>query len=297
MDDVVIVGGSFAGLTAALQLGRALRRVTVLDTGLPRNRYAAHAHGVFGHDGASPADLLATARRQLAPYASVRLVKARADSVSGRADDFAILTDDGETLRARRLILSYGIVDQFPALPGFAESWGKSVVHCPYCHGYEIAGQRWGQIYFSPMSLHGTTLYGDWTDKLTLFSDGHDIPADERQRLAARGVSFVDGKVTAIEQVDGQVRAVITDGAVRTELDALFAHPRIRPSAGLHEQLGLETVETPFGIAVKVGERQATSRDGVFAAGDLVSPMHSITIATYTGAMAGVAAQQSMLAA
>ena len=236
MDDVIIIGGSFAGLTAALQLGRARRRVTVLDTGLPRNRYASEAHGVLGHDGTPPATLLAAAREQLRPYDTVRFVKARADSIEGKPDDFRIMTEDGESLSARRLVLSYGITDLCPAIPGFAEAWGKSVIHCPYCHGYEVAGRHWGLIYSTPMSLHATNLYGDWTDRITLFTDGNDIPEPERSKLDKRGVTLVEGKVTQIEQSGGQVAAVHTEDGARIALDALFAHPRIRPSAPFHEQ-------------------------------------------------------------
>ena len=129
MDDVIIIGGSFAGLAAALQLGRARRKVTVLDTGLPRNRFAGHSHGLLGHDHKPPLDILAEARQQLARYPTIRLVNARADSISGAIDDFSILTADGESLRARRLILSYGVADQMPDVPGFAEGWARP--SCP----------------------------------------------------------------------------------------------------------------------------------------------------------------------
>ena len=143
MNDVLIIGGSFAGLAAALQLGRARRKVTVLDTGLPRNRFADHSHGLLGHDHKPPLEILAEARQQLARYPTVRLVTARAESISGAIDDFSVLTGDGESLRARRLILSYGVADQMPDVPGFAESWGTSIVPCPYCDGFEVAGQHW----------------------------------------------------------------------------------------------------------------------------------------------------------
>jgi thioredoxin reductase len=295
MDDVIIIGGSFAGLAAALNLGRAKRNVTILDTGLPRNRYATHAHGLLGHDGKAPSQILAEAREQLAPYDTVRFQEARAEAITGAADDFSVVTADGATLKARRLLLSYGITDLLLSIPGFADCWGKSVIHCPYCHGYEYAGQRWGLIYSTAMSLHATQLYGDWTSQITLFTDGHEIPEAERSKLDKRAVRVIDGKVTGIHHQDGQLSAVTTKDGTSTELDALFAHPRIKPSSNLHEQLGLATVETPFGIALEVDDKQKTSRDGVYAAGDLVSPMHSLTIAVYTGATAGVSAQQSML--
>src|SRR3954451_1320533 len=136
MDDVIIIGGSFAGLAGALQLGRARRKVTVLDTGLPRNRFAGHSHGLLGHDHKPPLDILAEARRQLARYPTIRLVNARADSVSGANDDFSVLTGDGESFGARCLILSDGAVDQIPAVPGFAESLSTSIVPCPYFYGF-----------------------------------------------------------------------------------------------------------------------------------------------------------------
>src|SRR5438552_2602060 len=138
MDDVIIIGGSFAGLAGALQLGRARRKITVLDTGLPRNRFAGHSHGLLGHDHKPPLDILAEARQQLARYPTIRLVSARADSVSGAMDDFSVLTGDGESLGARRLILSYGVADQMPDVPGFADSWGTSIVPCPHGNGLKV---------------------------------------------------------------------------------------------------------------------------------------------------------------
>ena len=147
MNDVIIIGGSFAGLAAALQLGRARRKVTVLDTCRPRNRFAGHSHGLLGHDHKPPLEILAEARRQLARYPTVRLVQARADSISGAIDDFCVVTDDNESLRARRLILSYGVADQMPDVPGYAENWGTSIVPCPYCDGFEVAGRHLSLIH------------------------------------------------------------------------------------------------------------------------------------------------------
>src|SRR6478672_7366923 len=146
MDDVIIVGGSFAGLAAALQLGRARRKVTVLDTGLPRNRFAGHSHGLLGHDHKPPLDILADARQQLARYPTIRLVNARADSISGAIDDFSVLTGDGESLGARRLILSYGAADQRPAVPGLAAGWDPCIVPCAYADCFVVATQHWGVL-------------------------------------------------------------------------------------------------------------------------------------------------------
>ncbi len=295
MNDVIIVGGSFAGLAGALQLGRARRKVTVLDTGLPRNRFAEHSHGLLGHDHKPPLDILAEARQQLARYPTIRLVNARADSISGNIDKFSVLTGDGESFGARRLILSYGIVDQMPDVPGFAEGWGGSIVPCPYCDGFEVAGQHWGLIWSGPQSQNQVRLFHDWTDRLTLFADGHDIPPDIRADMARRNVPVVDGRITKIAH-HGHNATVNLETGPNVAVDILFAHPRNKPSASLHEALGLATVNTPNGIALKVDERRETSVPGIYAAGDLANPgMPSVTTASWQGAMAGIFAQQSML--
>jgi len=296
MNDVIIIGGSFAGLAAALQLGRARRKVTVLDTCRPRNRFAGHSHGLLGHDHKPPLDILVEARQQLARYPTIRLVTARADSISGTIDDFCVVTDDNESLRARRLILSYGVVDQMPDVPGFAEGWGTSIVPCPYCDGFEVAGQHWGLVWSSPQSHNYVRLYRDWTETLTVFADGHDIPPDIRADLARRNIPVVDGRIMEITRHGGQNATVKLDTAPNVAVDILFAHPRNKPSASLHESLGLATVNTPLGIAIKVDERRETSIPGIYAAGDLANPaMASVTTAISQGATAGISAQQSML--
>jgi thioredoxin reductase len=297
MADVIIIGGSFAGLAAALQLGRARRKVTVLDTGLPRNRFAHHSHGLLGHDHKPPQDILAEARRQLARYPAIRLLNARADSVSGTIDDFSIRTGDGESLKARRVILSYGVADQMPDVPGFADSWGTSIVPCPYCDGFEVAGRHWGVIWSGPHSHQSVKLFLDWTDKLTVFANGHDMAPDIQADLARRHIPLVDGRIIEIAHHQGQVDTVNLDGGRKIAVDVVFAQPRNKPSASLHESLGLATVDTPTGIVLQVDERRQTSTPGIYAAGDLATPfLPSVTQASSQGAMAGIFAQQSMVA-
>ena len=296
MDDVIIIGGSFAGLAAALQIGRARRKVTVLDTGLPRNRFAGHSHGLLGHDHKPPLQILDEARQQLERYPSFRLIKARAESVSGVIDDFVVTTDDGASLKARRLILSYGVVDQMPDVPGFAESWGTSIVPCPYSDGFEVAGQHWGLIWFRPQSHIQVKLFQDWTNTLTVFANGHDIAPNVRADLAHRNVPVVDGRITWIARHGEHNATIKLDAGPDVEVDILFAHPPTKPSASLHDSLGLAKVDTPLGIVLKVDERRETSMAGIYAAGDLANPlMPSVTTASWQGAMAGIFAQQSML--
>jgi thioredoxin reductase len=296
MNDVIIIGGSFAGLAAALQLGRARRKVTVLDTGRQRNRFAGRSHGVLGHDHKPPQDILVEARQQLARYPTIKLVNARAESVSGTLDDFCVVTDDNESLRARRLILSYGVADQMPDITGFAEGWGTSIIPCPYCDGFEVADQHWGLVWSGPQSHNQVRLFHDWTDRLTVFGNGHDITLDIRADLAARQVPIVDGRISEIEPYGSHSATIKIETGPDVSVDILFAHPRTRPSASLHDVLGLATVNTPTGIALKTDERRETSMPGIYDAGDLANPgIPSVTTAAWQGTMAGIFAQQSML--
>ncbi|MBE5201844.1 NAD(P)/FAD-dependent oxidoreductase [Pectobacterium quasiaquaticum] len=297
MNDVIIIGGSFAGLAAALQLGRARRKVTVLDTGRQRNRFAGRSHGVLGHDHKPPQDILVEARQQLARYPTIKLVNARGEGISGTIDDFCVVTDDNESLRARRLILSYGVVDQMPDILGFAEGWGTSVIPCPYCDGFEVADQHWGLVWSGPQSMNQVRLFHDWTDRLTVFSNGHDITPDIRADLAVRQVPLVDGRITEIARHGSHSATIRIDTGPDVAVDILFAHPRTSPSASLHDALGLATVNTPTGIALRTDERRETSMPGIYAAGDLANPgIPSVTTATWQGVMAGIFVQQSMLA-
>jgi thioredoxin reductase len=182
----------------------------------------------------------------------------------------------------------------FRALP---KAGAKSIVPCPYCDGFEVAGQHWGLVWSGPQSHNQVRLFHDWTDKLTVFADGHDIPPDIRADLARRNIPVVDGRIIEIAHRGGHNATVKLDTGPNVAVDILFAHPRNKPSASLHESLGLATVNTPLGIVLKVDERRETSMPGIYAAGDLANPLTppSVTLASSHGAMAGIFAQQSML--
>jgi thioredoxin reductase len=295
MDDVLVIGGSFAGLSAALQLVRTGRKVTVLDTRRPRNRFAHAAQGLLGFDGVNPWDIRHKGEANLLAYPTASIVEAEA--VSGRVVDggFAVTDAAGAERQARRLILAYGQADEMVDLPGFAECWGNTVVPCPYCHGYEVANQRLGLLYSSAMSLHGANLIRDWSDRMTLFTDGNDIPDAERHKLAERGVGLVEGKVARLAHDHGVLAAVVLEGGERVELDALFAHTRTRLSSGLHQTLGLDLADGPMGPIIKIDDKYQTSIEGVYAAGDSTNPMANLNLALSSGAMAGIMCHQSMV--
>lgn len=294
MEDVIVIGGSFAGISAALALARARRRVRVLDTGLPRNRFSGAAHNVFAMDGTPPLDLLAKGRAQLEAYETVVFESVRATTAATSGDGFALTLENDEIREARRLVLAYGVTDQFPDLPGFVECWGKSVLHCPYCHGHEVAGRRWGTLIPPQTVAHAVPLYSDWTSDLTVFADGAELDEAARDAIARYAAKLVAEPVIGIDQVDGQIRAVRTqDGTF--EVDALFSPRQVLPATDLAEQLGCD--HEIFGLAtfVRVDDKRQTSVPGVYAAGDLANPMHSISNALGNGTTAGAFAHQSLL--
>ena len=294
--DVVIAGGSWAGLAAALQLGRARRRVLVLDAGLPRNRFAHASHGFLGQDGRSPAVILETFRAQVLAYATVRIREDTAVHASASGEEsFTIELASGDLLRAARVILATGIVDLLPPIPGVAERWGRTVLHCPYCHGYEVADRRLGVLATSDLAVHQASLLPDWSPDVTLFTDGIiTLDTDQRALLTARGVRVEPRRVTALSGDAPALDGVQLEGGSVFPLDALFTAPPIRLAGTLAEQLGCEIDEGPLGPHIRTDARQQTTVPHVFAAGDAARTTYSATFAAADGAMAGISAHQSL---
>ena len=294
MHDVIIIGGSFAGLAAATQLGRARRDVLVLDTGLPRNRFAAHSHGFLTRDGAPPLEMLAEARRQLEAYPTAKLKTGKAIAANQSGDNFEVELESGEKLQSRRIILAYGMVDDTSIMPGLADCWGRTAFFCPYCHGFEFADRRLGLLLRHGDALDLARFYKEWTDKFTLFTNGAQVDDIVRQALAEMNVTVIDATIMALEHEGGDLRAVATaDGSV--PLDALFTHPPARFSTNIGVELGCETKPGALGPIFVTDDWQATTIPGVFAAGDIARPAPSVSYAVADGVAAGVMAHRSLL--
>jgi thioredoxin reductase len=294
MHDVIIIGGSFAGLAAATQLGRARRDVVVLDTGLPRNRFAEHSHGFLTRDGAPPLELLAEARGQLGVYTTVALRTGRAIAANQIESGFDVELESGDRLSSRKLILAHGMTDQADLLPGMETCWGKTVFFCPYCHGFEVADRRLGLLLRHGDALDLARFYKEWTNDFTLFTNGAQVDAIVRSTLADMGVKIQDDTVLTLDHVDGDLRAVIT-AAGPVPLDALFTHPPARFATNLGVELGCELKDGPVGQFFAVDHLQETSIPGVFAAGDIARPAPSISYAVADGVAAGVFAHRALL--
>jgi len=293
--DVIIVGGSFAGLSAALQLARARRRVLVLDSGAPRNRFARLSHGFFGHDGQAPSDILANARLQLVFYPTASFAEGLATYAAKTASGYAVRVASGAVHTAARLILATGVRDDLTAFPGLQERWGISMLHCFYCHGYEVAGRRLGVLATSDRSLQTAMLLPDWSEHVTLFTNGVlTLSTEQRGELRTRGVSVEAAPVVALLGDAPALSGLRLDDGRIIPVDAVFTTPRTGMASPLAEQLGCEFEEGPSGPYIRTnGDKQTTVR-GVYAAGDVARPGHNASWAAADGVTAGISAHQSL---
>lgn len=289
--DAIIIGGSYAGLSAALQLARARRRILVIDAGQRRNRFAADSHGFLTRDGQPAAAIAAEGRANVAAYPNVTWHDGTASAARRDGDAFVIELDGARTVRGARLLLATGMRDELPQIDGLAERWGKSVFHCPYCHGYELDEGRIGVLAGGPMALHQAQMLPHW-GQVTLFTNGV-CPLDDAQRadLQARGVQVDDTPVLRLVNV---ATVVLADG--RQEImRGLFTYGRLHMASPIAEQLGCEFDEGPLGPFIRTDDSRQTTVPGVFAAGDAMRAAGTVAIAVADGAMAGAGTHRSLL--
>lgn len=292
--DAIVIGGSFAGLSAAMYIARARRSVAIIDAGLPRNRFAAHSHGFFGHDGSAPADMLEHARAQVLAYPTSSLIVGEARSAQAVGAGFSVTLASGEVLTADRLVLAFGLSDELPKVPGLAERWGNSVIICPYCHGFEVSGRRLGVLAMTPMSAHQAMLVAEW-GPVTYFSNGFEPDAVTREELVRRGVSIEATPVVALSGPAPELSAVELADGRHIGIDALFIGPQSRLNSDIADQLGCAFEDAPFGRIIRTDALKQTSVAGVFAAGDIARPMHSVSFAVADGVLAGTALHRSLV--
>jgi thioredoxin reductase len=291
--DAIIVGGSFAGLSAALYLARARRSVLVLDTGAPRNRFAATSHGFFAQDGSDPKVMLDTMRAQVAAYPTAHFRNRKAAAATREGGAFRVELTDGEAVTGAKLLLAFGLTDILPEIPGIAERWGKTVIHCPYCHGYEFSEKRLGVLYLTPVSVHQAGLIPEW-GPTTFFLNGAEIEPEARAILERRGVVLEPEPVAGLVGDGTSLSAVRLGNGAERPLDALFIGPASRLNSDIPERLGCAIEQGPLGSVVTVDEMKATSIPGVYAAGDITRTGHTVTFACADGVMAALAIHRSL---
>ena len=292
--DVVVVGGGAAGLNAALMLARSLRRVVVVDAGQPRNAPADGVHGLLGREGISPRELLERGRAEVRSYDG-RVVRGEVATAVREDGGFRVHLVDGRSTRARRLVLTTGVVDRLPDVDGLARHWGGQVVHCPYCHGWEVRGRRIGVVSSSPMTGHQALMFRQLSDDVVVLEHTDPLDAGTRARLAGRGVEVVPGRVVSAVEQDGRLVGVRLEDGTQVALEAVAVATRLEPQSdllpALGRDLGLEVVQHASGMAVHVpvDPTGRTSVPGVWAAGNLAEPMAQVGAAAASGAMAGAA--------
>ena len=290
--DVVVVGGGAAGLSGALALGRARRSVLVVDAGDPRNAPAGHVHNYLGREGTPPAELLAIGRDEVATY-GVEVRPGRVNTAVRDAVGFELALDDGTSVHARRLLVTTGLTDVLPDIPGLAERFGRDVLHCPYCHGWEVRDRAIGVVASGPFAVHGALLWGQWSDDVTLFLNGRPAPApDELAKLVARGVTLVEGEVAEVLVEDDRLVGVrLRDGEVVSR-QVLVAAPQFVANSELLTSLGLmpeanEKDGEVFGYAVPADANGATDMPGVWVAGNVTDLRAQVISAAAGGLNAG----------
>ncbi len=285
--DVVVIGGGAAGLSAALVLSRARRRVLVVDAGQPRNAPAAHMHGYLSRDGTPPAELLTTGRSEVAGYGGEIVTGTVADLVPDGRTGFWVLLVSGQRISTRRLLVTTGLHDELPDIPGLSERWARDVLHCPYCHGHEVRDRQLGVVGGTPGSVRYAQIVRQWTHDLVYFTPPGLLTAVERTELLARAIGVVEGTIDQIvvDEADHLRGVQMNDGSVIPR-DALFVPPRFVPNNVL--LLGLGATIDPNG-RVDVDATGRTSVPGVWAAGNIVDPRAQVITAAGAGSTAGIA--------
>lgn len=287
--DVVVIGGGAAGLGAAVTLGRSRRTVAVVDGGQPRNAPAAGVHGYLTRDGIPPAELVRMGRLEAQGYGA-DLLDGHVEQVTRSDDDrLDVRLASGRTLTGRRLLVATGLVDELPDVPGLRERWGRDVLHCPYCHGWEVRDQHIAVIASGPMSVHQALLFRQLTDRVTYLSHAQPLTPEQEEQLLARGVRIVDTQVTAVEVTNDFLTGVRMADGTTVPCQAVAVATYMRARAGFLGGVGLEPVEHPMGVGehLPADPQGRTAAEGVWAAGNVTDPSAQVGAASAAGAFAG----------
>lgn len=291
--DVVIVGGSYAGLSAAMTLGRAIRNVLVIDSGNPCNRQTPHSHNFLTQDGSTPAEIAAISKQQVMAYPTVEFLNSQVERVEGVDHNFTVYTDSEEIATAKKLIFSTGIKDQLPDLPSFGECWGISVIHCPYCHGYEYRGQRTGILANGDPAFEFARLINNWTNQVTVFTNGDaTISTQNQQLLAEMNIPVVEQQLQEIVHENGYLHKLIGNDGQSYPLDALYARLPFEQHCSAPQDLGCVINEAGH---IQVDEFQKTTVKGIYAAGDNSNLFRSVAFAVAAGTKAGAMVNHELI--
>lgn len=290
--DVIIIGGSYAGLSAAMALGRSLKNVLVIDSGKPCNAPTPHSHNFLTQDGATPAAIAASGKQQVQQYDTVKFYDGLATKGNKLENSFAITTETGHIFRAGKLIFATGIRDLFPGIKGLAESWGKSVIHCPYCHGYEFRNKKTGIMANGEMAFHLSALVNNLSKDLSIFTNGPaDFKPEQIAKLKEHHIPVIETPVAELIQQNGNISAILLADGSKQELDALYARLQFEQHCPTPQNLGCAVNEQGY---IQVDNMQRTTVPGVYACGDNSSFMRSVANAVATGNFTGAVVNREL---
>lgn len=291
--EVIIVGGSYAGLSAAMAFGRSLRKVLIIDNGKPCNRQTPHSHNFLTQDGKTPGEIWSLGKEQVMKYPTVKFVDDFAVSGTKTEQGFEIATQSGRVFSARKLLFATGIKDMLPEIEGLSACWGISVIHCPYCHGYEYSHEITGILGDGEMGFEMAKLISNWTKNLTVFTNGKaSFTAEQGQKLEQHGIRVENRSISALEHNNGHIKSIIFDDGSRMAVKAVYARVNFIQHSDIPASLGCEMTEQGF---IKVDMLQKTTVKGVYAAGDNASMMRSVANAVYAGSMAAAGMNKDMI--
>lgn len=284
--DVIIVGGSYAGLAAAMALGRALKKVLIIDSGKPCNKQTPHSHNFITQDGKTPAEISAIAKEQVLKYKTVQFHNGLAITASKTDKGFEITTQSDENFTSKKLLFATGIKDIMPNIDGFSECWGISIIHCPYCHGYEVRNEKTAILGNGDYGYEFSKLIHNWTKELTLYTNGKSTLTEEQtQKLIKYHIQIIETEIEKFKHHNGQIENIVFKNGTKIAIKAIYARPPFEQHCTIPTELGCEINEQGY---IQVDAFQKTSIHGVYASGDNTTPMRSLANAVATGTLSGV---------
>lgn len=291
--DVIIIGGSYSGLSAAMSLGRSLRQVLIIDSGLPCNRQTPYSHNFITQDGEKPAVISAKAKLQVALYKTVHFYNGLAIEAVKKENGFEIKTESGEVFSSRKILFATGVKDLLPDIKGFADCWGISVLHCPYCHGYEVKNEKTAIIANGEMGFDFAKLISNWTKDLRLCTNGKStLTLEQTKILKQHGVIIFEEEIDSFEHREGNIKNIIFKNQEKAGVKAVYVRPPFEQHCTLPADLGCDLNEQGL---LKVDSMQKTNVDGVYASGDCTTQMRSVAIAVSTGSFAGAVINKELI--
>ena len=291
--DVIIVGGSYSGLAAGMALGRALRKVLIIDSGNPCNRYTPYSHNFITQDGKIPGKIAALARQQVKKYSTVEFFDGLALTAEKKSGIFHVSTGSNTQFSGKKLIFATGVHDLLPDIDGFKECWGKSVIHCPYCHGYEVRNERTGILGNGEYAFEFASLIFNWTKDLSVYTNGKStLTPEQTEKLASRNISIVEDEIDRLEHSGGYIQKIIFKNSTPATLTALYSKPPYKQHCGIPALLGCEISNEGY---INVDSSQKTTVPGVFACGDNTTRMRTVANAVAMGTTAGIMVNKELI--